>query len=244
MVAIYGYTFQLFWDFSGYTDLVMGLAMFLGFQLPKNFSMPLIAHNIRNFWERWHITLSSWIRDYIYIPLGGNRLGFWRTQFNVLLAMILSGVWHGYGWHFLLWGLLHGLALVILNVADRVFGRDVLFYKGKLGKALGILTTFSFVSVTFVVFRTGSLSEANLVFYALLGGGQGFRLPETNVLLLLGLFALILSTYRLWINGFYWAVRGLERLSVWLWFIPISLILLFLLIVSPSGIPGFIYANF
>ncbi len=244
LAAIYGYTFQLFLDFSGYTDLVIGLAMFLGFQLPKNFSMPLITHNIRSFWERWHMTLSAWIRDYIYIPLGGNRLGFWRTQRNVLLAMVLSGIWHGYGWNFFLWGLLHGLAFIGLNLADRIFGRDALASRFKWGKFLGILTTISFVSASFVVFRTDSLAEANLIFYSLLGGGRGWMLPELDIVLLLAIFALVLCTYRWLVRGFYWAVYGLERLPVCLWFVPISLILLFLLIVAPSGIPGFIYANF
>lgn len=244
LAAIYGYTFQLFLDFSGYTDLVVGLAMLLGFQLPQNFAMPLIAHNLRDFWERWHMTLSAWIRDYVYIPLGGSRAGFTRTQINVLLAMTLSGIWHGYGWNFLLWGLLHGVGLVLLNVADRKFGREAVLRRITFGKLFGILTTLSFVSATFVVFRTQSLEEAWLMFVALFGGGQGWGVPDLSVVLLLTIFVLTLCTYRLLVWGFNWAVGALERLPVYLWFMPISLVLLFLLIVAPSGIPGFIYAHF
>ena len=117
--GVYGYTFQLFLDFSGYSDLVIGMAMLLGFRLPKNFSAPLRAANIRAFWDKWHISLSTWIRDYIYIPLGGSKKGFLRTQLNLMTAMVLSGIWHGYGWNFLIWGALHGTALVLLNTGDR-----------------------------------------------------------------------------------------------------------------------------
>ncbi len=108
LAGVYGYTFQLFLDFSGYSDLVIGMAMLLGFRLPKNFSAPLRALNIRAFWDKWHISLSTWIRDYIYIPLGGSKKGFLRTQLNLMAAMVLSGIWHGYGWNFLIWGALHG----------------------------------------------------------------------------------------------------------------------------------------
>lgn len=92
LAGVYGYTFQLFLDFSGYSDLVIGMAMLLGFRLPKNFSAPLRALNIRAFWDKWHISLSTWIRDYIYIPLGGSKKGFLRTQFNLMAAMVLSGI--------------------------------------------------------------------------------------------------------------------------------------------------------
>ena len=244
LTAIYGYTVQLFLDFSGYTDLVMGLAMFLGFQLPQNFHFPLISHNIRTFWERWHMTLSAWIRDYIYIPLGGNRVGFVRTQINVMLAMILSGVWHGYGWNFLIWGFLHGLAFILLNISDKKFGHDALSQYSKYTKVLSIFLTFTFVSMSFVVFRTDSLNDARLIFQSLLGGGYGLVVPNLKIISLLILLFLALLLYKKMVAIFNQSVQVLECLPVWLWAIPITLILLFLLIVAPSGIPGFIYANF
>ena len=244
LTAIYGYTVQLFLDFSGYTDLVMGLAMFLGFQLPQNFHFPLISHNIRTFWERWHMTLSAWIRDYIYIPLGGNRVGFVRTQINVMLAMILSGVWHGYGWNFLIWGFLHGLAFILLNISDKKFGHDALSQYSKYTKVLSIFLTFTFVSMSFVVFRTDSLNDARLIFQSLLGGGYGLVMPNLKIISLLILLFLTLLLYKKMVAIFNQSVQVLECLPVWSWSIPITLILLFLLIVAPSGIPGFIYANF
>ncbi|AWX15574.1 alginate O-acetyltransferase [Mergibacter septicus] len=239
--AMYGYTAQLFLDFSGYTDLVIGIAMLLGFDLPKNFNMPLRAFNIRDFWNRWHITLSTWIRDYIYIPLGGSRNGWGRTQVNLVIAMLLSGIWHGSGWNFLLWGGLHGIALVILNITDHFFGRERLVIT-PLGKVLGIIVTIHFVVFSFVVFRTSSLSDANLMFTAL---WQNFSL-QSNLQnwLVLGLFIFTLIVYPLFVRGFEAFVRLLENLPYWLWFVPITLIMMLIIVLAPSGIPGFIYANF
>lgn len=244
LLAIYGYTVQLFLDFSGYTDLVIGLAMLLGFKLPENFHMPLKAHNIRNFWERWHMTLSCWIRDYVYIPLGGSRLGFKRTQINVMIAMLLSGIWHGYGWNFLLWGFLHGLAFIGLNLSDRKFGKNAFSSQSKFKKAISILATLTFVSFSFVIFKTSSLADAGLMFKALLGGGQGWVMPDLTVIIVLAILLLSLIFYEKIVALFHAFVRFLERIPVWTWAFPITLILLFLLIVAPSGIPGFIYANF
>lgn len=244
LAAVYGYTVQLFLDFSGYTDLVIGMAMLLGFRLPQNFRMPLHASNIRSFWERWHITLSTWIRDYIYIPLGGSRISFTRTQINVMAAMLLSGIWHGYGWNFLLWGFLHGLAFVGLNLADRRFGREALALSFPWGRAVGIFTTVNFVCFTFVIFATSSLGDAGLVFKALLGGGRGWHMPDLSVLLVLALMALALLFYRKLVWLFRRFVRMLARLPYWAWPFPIAAVLFFLMIVAPAGIPGFIYAHF
>lgn len=244
LAGIYGYTVQLFWDFSGYTDLVIGMAMLLGFQLPENFKMPLLAHNIRDFWNRWHISLSTWIRDYIYIPLGGNRVGFIRIQLNLMLAMILSGVWHGYGWNFFLWGCLHGIALVLLNIGDHWIGKREALAQTSIGKILGILTTLHFVCFAFVIFHTNSLSEARLMFQALFTNPQGWGTPSFSTVSILLLFSLLLigykkiATVRIVFSQFF------EKLPWWLWPIPITFIMIILMIFAPSGIPGFIYANF
>lgn len=244
LTAIYGYTVQLFLDFSGYTDLVVGMAMLFGFRLPQNFRMPLRASNIRIFWERWHITLSTWIRDYIYIPLGGSRLGFIRTQINVMVAMLLSGIWHGYGWNFLLWGFLHGVAFIGLNIGDRRFGREALALTFPWGRALGIFCTVNFVCFSFVVFATPTLSDTALVFKALFGGGSGWHMPDLGVLSVLLLMVLALLFYRKLVWLFRRFIRMLAQLPLWAWPFPISAVLLFLIVVAPSGIPGFIYANF
>lgn len=244
LAAVYGYTVQLFMDFSGYSDLVIGMAMLLGFRLPENFNMPLRAYNIRDFWDRWHITLSTWIRDYIYIPLGGSRHGFTRTQINLMLAMLLSGIWHGQGWNFLLWGALHGAALVLLNIGDKIGGRREILAASRIARLIGILFTLHFVCFSFVVFRTASLGDAALVFQSLAGQGAGWRMPELPVAALLVLFAAALAAYGLLARAFRFASAALEKLPVWLWWLPLTAAMVLLMVLAPSGIPGFIYANF
>ena len=241
--GVYGYTFQLFLDFSGYSDLVIGMAMLLGFRLPKNFSAPLRALNIRAFWDKWHISLSTWIRDYIYIPLGGSKKGFLRTQLNLMAAMVLSGIWHGYGWNFLIWGALHGTALVLLNTGDRYFGRDALC-RLKYLAPLSWLITFHFVCLTFVVFNTANPDDAGAVFSALFANANGWNAPQQADMLLLASFASVMLLYPYLQRAFDGIVGGLEKIPMWLWFIPVSAVLLLIIVLAPSGIPGFIYANF
>ena len=112
-LATVAFAIQIYCDFSGYTDMATGIAAILGFRLPENFNRPYFAANPSEFWQRWHITLSRWLRDYVYIPLGGNREGRWRTYRNLMLTMLLGGLWHGASWNFVLWGALHGVALVV-----------------------------------------------------------------------------------------------------------------------------------
>src|SRR5262249_54545146 len=110
-LAAIGYSVQIYCDFSGYSDMAIGTAKMIGYDLPENFNMPYAAASIAEFWRRWHMTLSAWLRDYLYIPLGGNRNGVGRTYLNLLLTMLLGGLWHGANWNFVLWGALHGCAL-------------------------------------------------------------------------------------------------------------------------------------
>jgi alginate O-acetyltransferase complex protein AlgI len=117
LLAAYGYALQIYCDFSGYSDMAIGLALLLGFRLPENFRNPYAAASIAEFWRRWHISLSSWLRDYLYIPLGGNRLGRWRTYVNLMVTMLLGGLWHGANWVYVLWGALHGTGLAL----ERIF---------------------------------------------------------------------------------------------------------------------------
>ena len=113
LLAIYGFAAQIYCDFSGYTDMAIGLALLLGFQLPQNFNRPYLALSLQDFWRRWHMTLSRWLRDYLYIPLGGNRGGVRRTYRNLMLTMLLGGLWHGAAWTFVIWGGIHGSALSV-----------------------------------------------------------------------------------------------------------------------------------
>ncbi|MCU0906538.1 MAG: MBOAT family protein [Rhodobacteraceae bacterium] len=149
-LAAYGYTIQIWCDFSGYSDMAIGLGALLGFRFMANFDQPFRATSMRDFWRRWHISLSTWLRDYLYKPMGGSRGGAWLTGRNLFLTMLLGGLWHGAAWTFVLWGAIHGAALVI----ERAVGPVV---RGRAGAVLGWLVTFHVVVFTFVLFRSESL---------------------------------------------------------------------------------------
>ena len=148
------YTFQIYFDFSGYSDMAIGLGKILGFKFPENFNNPYVAQNITDFWRRWHITLGSFMRDYLYIPMGGSRVSSKRRlYFNLWAVFLLSGLWHGAAWNFVLWGAFHGLFLIL----DRLI--LLRMYKA-LGKHLSILITFFITVVGWVLFRVESLDQA------------------------------------------------------------------------------------
>ncbi|PIT14766.1 MBOAT family O-acyltransferase [Snodgrassella alvi] len=253
LAAIYGYTVQLFFNFSGYSDLMVAIGLLLGFRLPVNFRAPLLAHNIREFWLRWHISLSTWIRDYIYIPLGGSRHGTARTQLNLLISMVLSGIWHGNGWHFLIWGLLHGAGMILLNIGDLLHSRlrhctleqarNGLSNSGKAGKIISIVLTVHFVCFCFVFFRAPTLNDALLLLHALLYNHINVPL-STNPFYFFSLLLLAWVLYPLlakFITLLYERADTLPRYSL---ILPLLLLLVLVLICAPAGIPGFIYANF
>lgn len=143
--GILAFALQIFFDFSGYTDMAIGIALLFGFHFPKNFVRPYLAASITDFWHRWHISLSRWLRDYVYIPLGGNRRGHSRTYANLITTMLLGGLWHGAGWTFVIWGGYHGVLLATERVLQRGFGRVI---------------TFLLVCIGWVFFRAPSVSSA------------------------------------------------------------------------------------
>lgn len=152
-VAMLAYTFQIYFDFSGYSDMALGLGQMLGFRFPENFNFPYISQSITEFWRRWHITLSMWIKDYLYIPMGGNRVAVPRMYFNLCFAFLISGFWHGAAWTFILWGLYHGFFLII----DKVGMLKVL---SKLGKLPSVILTFLVAMIGWVIFRADSIAYA------------------------------------------------------------------------------------
>ena len=162
LMAVYGYTLQIYCDFSGYTDIAIGLALLLGFRLPANFNSPYQARNITDFWKRWHISLSSWLRDYLYIPLGGNRKGRIRTNINLMITMLLGGLWHGANMRFILWGALHGVALVLHKVWMHFFPYNTM-NKRFLPSFFGVFLTFHFVAFCWIFFRSPDMSSALLI---------------------------------------------------------------------------------
>ncbi|TAJ13303.1 MBOAT family protein [Marinilabiliaceae bacterium JC017] len=167
LTGIYGYALQIYCDFSGYTDIAIGVAMLLGFRLPVNFNHPYKARSLTDFWRRWHISLSAWLKDYLYIPLGGSRKGKIRRGMNLLITMFLGGLWHGANWRFILWGLLHGFGLIV----DKFFNK-LQFKSNWLSRAAGWFFTFHFVVFAWLIFRSNSLDTVHILLYRLVNTFQ------------------------------------------------------------------------
>lgn len=164
------YSMQLYFDFSGYTDMATGCALLFNIELPQNFNSPYKASNIQDFWKRWHMTLSRFLRDYIYIPLGGNRKGTGKTCCNLLLTFIIGGIWHGAGWLFVLWGALHGVAMIVHRLWQKV--------PFTLPKVLAWFLTFQFINITWIFFRASSWKDALKVLRAMFGF-EGISVPTS-----------------------------------------------------------------
>lgn len=155
ILGIIGFGIQIYGDFSGYSDIAIGAALILGFRIPMNFNKPYFATSPSDFWQRWHISLSSWLRDYLYIPLGGNRKSAGRTYFNLIAVMFLGGLWHGASWNFVIWGLLHGAYLSVHRLISNKLpiSSNTNFFKSRIGKVVAILVTQYFVFLAWIPFR-------------------------------------------------------------------------------------------
>jgi alginate O-acetyltransferase complex protein AlgI len=164
--GVTAYAFQIYFDFSGYSDMAIGLGLMLGFVFAKNFDSPYLSGSITEFWRRWHLSLSTWLRDYLYVPLGGNRKGPVRTYINLALTMLLGGLWHGASWNFVIWGALHGALLAI----ERAVGIERLY--GWLPRPLRVAWTFFLVLLTWVFFRAADLPAAVAYLGRLFGTGE------------------------------------------------------------------------
>jgi alginate O-acetyltransferase complex protein AlgI len=175
-LGLVAYSFQIYFDFSAYSDMAIGLGLMLGFVFPKNFDSPYRAQSITDFWRRWHISLSTWLRDYLYVPLGGNRKGSGRTYVNLAMVMVIGGLWHGAGWNFLIWGAIHGGMLAI----ERMAGKDSLYRR--LPAWSRVALTFLIVSIAWVFFRLPTLPQA----IAFLGSLAGLTAPQAGAGLLSG----------------------------------------------------------
>ncbi|MBS5133642.1 MAG: MBOAT family protein [Lachnospiraceae bacterium] len=162
LCAVIAYAIQIYCDFSGYSDMAIGVAHILGFDLGKNFNLPYIASNPSEFWKRWHISLSSWFRDYVYIPLGGNRRGEFRTYFNLFITMLLSGLWHGASWMFILWGALYGVTSVIHKFYCKL-KKDKTEVRRPLNKGLAVIFNTAIVWLFWIPFRAGNLETTWLI---------------------------------------------------------------------------------
>jgi D-alanyl-lipoteichoic acid acyltransferase DltB (MBOAT superfamily) len=209
---------QIYCDFSGYSDIAIGAAQVMGFRLRDNFNRPFRSPSMAEFWRRWHISLMSWFRDYVYIPLGGNRVARWKWYFNIFFTFVLSGFWHGAGWGYILWGSLNGCYLIISDLTKKLrekWGQRVRLDRvPTLRKELQIAFTFFLSCFTFIFFRSQSLSDALYVITHLgtgLGTLKGLKMSATS------LYSLGLDRYQLIVSlimiGFMAVIEGIEPLQ-------------------------------
>jgi alginate O-acetyltransferase complex protein AlgI len=187
VLAIYAYAVQIHADFSGYSDVAIGSAALFGYELPENFDAPYVSRNLREFWSRWHMTLSSWLRDYLYKPLGGSRAGAFKTYRNLMITMLLGGLWHGASWNFVIWGALHGGALALTRMWQRA-RRDV--SSSRFRGALSRVATFQFVCFAWIFFRAPTLAHATLTLQRVAHGGWTLEhvAPRTALVIAAALF--------------------------------------------------------
>ncbi len=239
LLATYGYAVQIYCDFSAYSDMAIGAALLLGFRSAANFDAPYRSQSLQEFWRRWHITLSSWLRDYLYIPLGGSRCSPARTQVNLAATMLLGGLWHGAAWTFIVWGALHGFGLA----AERAW---LLPKRGRgpvpLGvQVLRVVGTFHFVCLTWIFFRAESFAAAMAHLRALVVGGPAPTLmtPALWVMLLLGMALHYLPTEPLAS-----ARRAVAQWPLWAQGVLAGSLLALLRAFWPDGMAPFIYAGF
>ena len=233
LLAAYGYTVQIYCDFSGYSDMAIGLSAMFGFVIPVNFDRPFRAASMRDFWRRWHISLSSWLRDYLFIPLGGSRGSIWLTRRNIFLTMILGGLWHGASWTFVIWGALHGAFLI-----GEYFVRAHVAFR--IPRWIRIFLVFHFVVLTFIIFRIESLPLLG----DYLSGFERINVPpEVGTPFLAGLVIFGFSVHFLPRLDLI-AVRFVQKLPWSVIAIGSALAVTLIAGISPTGVTPFIYFQF
>jgi alginate O-acetyltransferase complex protein AlgI len=235
-LAILAYAGQIYGDFSGYSDIAIGSARLMGFSLPDNFAYPYLATSLSDFWRRWHITLSTWLRDYLYIPLGGSRHGEWNTYRNLMITMVLGGLWHGAAWNFVLWGTWHGLALS-LERAGRATAIGAHLASG--WTRLRWASTLSVVLVGWMLFRVESMGHFGSLLAGLTNGWTGVTWLPPFPLMALGL---LVAQHIIWASPF----RRLTSLEPHYWYTPwlVGLALAALALFAPSQPQPFVYFQF
>lgn len=195
LIATFFYTFQIYCDFSGYSEIALGAARVMGFELMENFKSPYFSKSISEFWRRWHISLSTWFRDYLYIPLGGNRVAEWRRYVNQFIVFMVSGLWHGAQWTFVIWGSLHGFYLIVAALRNKYFPKLTL-PDNTLGKSINLATTFTLVMLAWVFFRAKNTRDAFLILRKIalfsINDSVIFPLNKLEILFSLGLIGLLL----------------------------------------------------
>ena len=240
-VILLCYSFQIYFDFSGYSDMAIGLGLIMGFRFPENFNYPYISKSITEFWRRWHITLGNWMKDYLYIPLGGNKVSVKRTYINLWLVFLLSGLWHGASWNFVLWGAYHGIFLVI----ERALGS---FIKFRPHKIISGFYCFMAAINGWVIFRIENLDLAGQFYYSLYSFNipTEFIWPEKSLMT-----TLIIAIFLSFVPFFNW--KFIDNLDQTKWplvrnlsYVAGSVILLYLSVsfLTSNGFSPFIYYRF
>ena len=251
-LAVFAYGLQLYLDFSGYVDVVRGSALLMGLELPQNFDFPYFCTNIADFWRRWHMTLGDWLRNYLYFPLGGSRQGLGRTCLNLIVVMLLAGIWHGAAWGFIVWGLLHGVALAVHRLTDALTQQQPWLkttWTSVPGIVLAWILTQLMVFTTWIFFRLPNLNESGLVFQRLFGHPADIQFAQK-------VYVETLQIDRLHLTLLLWAIvagmgiaylfhRGLKLQLNWtikLMLVPLCLFAAWLL--APNDSSPYIYFDF
>lgn len=236
--AVITYSLQIYCDFSGYSDMAIGIAKMLGYELCKNFNVPYISKNPTEFWKRWHISLSSWLRDYIYIPLGGNRKGRIRQYANLCITMLLGGLWHGANWTFIVWGGVHGIALIV----HKIFLKKYIISKNRISTFFSIICTYVFVCICWIFFRADSITTAITIIERIFKWGIGINYIYSYTIIYgivifgIGLFVWIKNNG----DGFY-PVLDLKKIkNRFILFVEVFMLIL----LSYLGDTAFIYFQF
>lgn len=239
LLAVYGWAWNIYFNFSGYTNLVTGIALLLGFRIARNFDHPYQATSLKAFWRDWHISLSEFMRDYLYFPLGGNRKGLARTQVNALAVMVISGIWHGAGMTFLVWGALHGIGLVIYSLWQEWVVKRVGWH---LPGVLARLLTFHFVCLAWVFFAAASCGDAVTILNNI---AHSFLTPPSSeqawaLCAFIGVVLVYPELVKLSTQSES-TLCSLKGYALPLIILPLLALAFFF---APSGLPGFIYAAF
>ena len=231
LAATFAFAWQIFFDFSGYTDMARGVAKVMGFDLMLNFNNPYLATGLGDFWSRWHISLSTWFRDYVYIPLGGNRQGSLLTYRNLFVTFFISGIWHGAAWTFVIWGVLHAFGILVTRELERSA-----FYRDRVPRLAKQLGTFAFVCFAWVFFRAGSVADATLILTRI-ATGAWHHLPQVPALMIL-LAALV------WLYQFLYESRARAILESSAVRIAVAAVMILYLCVFATEGGAFIYFQF
>ena len=241
LLAVYGYAAQIYCDFSGYTDIAIGCALLLGYRFPRNFNAPYTAADPQEFWRRWHISLSSWLRDYLYFPLGGSRKGRVRTYINLMVTMLLGGLWHGAAWTFVVWGGLHGSYLIVHRLWSRIGWRPLVRWRATTAwRWMARILLFHAVCVGWVFFRSSSFDLAYTVFSRLTSPGAAtLATGPVLIVLFLGLAGQFMPPR--WRNGL---EIELGRWPAQARGVVLAVAITTIEVLGPTGVAPFIYFQF